>query len=113
MVTLGSAGGGVRSIHRRLEVPDTTSCARGDYYTVMIQEPVRVVRDADVCAGDARIAGTRIPVWILHQLKQLGETDAGLLEQYPNLTEQDLRSAWRYVESHREEIDATAQRRGN
>jgi len=40
----------------------------------------RIERTPGVCGGDARVAGTRIPVW--------------LLADYPGLTPADLDAAW-------------------
>ncbi|HEY6332600.1 MAG TPA: DUF433 domain-containing protein, partial [Blastocatellia bacterium] len=58
-----------------------------------------------VVGGAARISRTRIPVWLLEQLKRLGTSEADLLRDYPTLTAQDLANAWGYVRSHRDEID--------
>ena len=33
----------------------------------------------EVCGGDPRIAGTRIPVWTLEQYRRLGLTEAQIL----------------------------------
>jgi uncharacterized protein (DUF433 family) len=60
----------------------------------------------DVCGGDARIAGTRIPVWTLEQYRRLGMTEAQLLASYPLLRAADLVNAWAYVAAHPAEIDA-------
>jgi uncharacterized protein (DUF433 family) len=59
-----------------------------------------------VCGGDACIAGTRIPVWLLEQARRLGATDADLLRAYPPLSESDLGNAWTYADSHRAEMEA-------
>ena len=63
-----------------------------------------------VCGGDARIAGTRIPVWLLVAYRQDGASDADLLEAYPNLTESDLGNVWVYAENHPEELAAAIAR---
>jgi uncharacterized protein (DUF433 family) len=71
--------------------------------------PSRVSRGIEkthgVCGGDARIAGTRIPVWQLVEARSLGASEAQLLSDYPNLRAEDLVSAWSYERSHREEIE--------
>ena len=59
-----------------------------------------------VCGGDARIAGTRIPVWQLVAMRDLGATEAELLRDFPGLRPEDLRNAWSYAEAHRAEIQA-------
>ncbi len=58
-----------------------------------------------ICGGDACIRRTRIPVWALVQLSQLGTDEAGLLRTYPTLTAEDLVNAWSYYRSHTAEIE--------
>ena len=58
----------------------------------------------EVCGGDACIRHTRIPVWALVQLRQLGTDEADLLRTYPILTAEDLVNAWSYYQSHTAEI---------
>lgn len=58
-----------------------------------------------VCGGSARIRQTRIPVWLLEQMRRLGATEATLLDAYPSLTAEDLVNAWAYVRRHPGEID--------
>ena len=58
----------------------------------------------DVCGGDACIVRTRIPVWVLDELRRQGASDAEILHSYPTLRAQDLANAWAYARSHREEI---------
>lgn len=59
-----------------------------------------------VCGGDARIAGTRIPIWSLVESRRLGITEAQLLDDYPHLTAADLVNAWAYAEANSDEIEA-------
>lgn len=58
-----------------------------------------------ICGGDARIANTRIPIWVLVQARNLGNTDAQILANYPTITAIDLSNAWRYADAHLEEIE--------
>jgi uncharacterized protein (DUF433 family) len=58
-----------------------------------------------VCGGEACIANTRIPIWVLEQSRRLGMSDADLLGNYPNLRAEDLVNAWDYARTHRAEID--------
>ena len=64
-----------------------------------------IEKTSDICGGDACIAHTRIPVWVLEQHRRLGATDAELLADYPSLAAPHLREAWAYVCAHRAEID--------
>jgi uncharacterized protein (DUF433 family) len=63
-----------------------------------------VVKTPGICGGDARIQGTRIPVWALMQYRQLGASDADLLRAFPTLSSEDLANAWQYARRHPEEI---------
>ena len=60
---------------------------------------------ADVCGGDPRIAGTRIPVWTLEHYRRLGLTEAQILAAFPALRATDLVNAWSFVADHGDEID--------
>ncbi len=57
-----------------------------------------------VVGGVARIVRTRIPVWVLVNYRQLGWSEARILENFPDLRAADIVQAWAYAESHREEI---------
>ncbi len=46
-----------------------------------------------VCGGDARIAKTRIPIWVFVEAHRLRYSDADLLTSYPTLTAIDLSNA--------------------
>ncbi len=59
-----------------------------------------------VCGGEACLAGTRIPVRVLVGYRQLGCSDAELLQVYPQLSAFDLVSAWAYAAADPEEIAA-------
>lgn len=58
-----------------------------------------------VCGGEACIAKTRIPVWVLVEARRLGYSDADLLRSYPTITATDLANAWVYAEAHPDEIE--------
>lgn len=58
-----------------------------------------------VCGGEPCIIRTRIPLWILERARQLGSSEADLLQAYPTLRAQDIVNAWAYVAAHREEIE--------
>jgi uncharacterized protein (DUF433 family) len=60
-----------------------------------------------ICGGDARIANTRIPVWLLVGFRKEGVSENRLLEMYPILTLSDLSAAWWYYAEHSEEIEST------
>ena len=65
-----------------------------------------VERNENVMGGAACIRKTRIPVWLLEQARRQGVSESAILQNYPQLTAQDLFSAWEYVNSHPAEIDA-------
>jgi uncharacterized protein (DUF433 family) len=61
--------------------------------------------DPAVCGGDACIARTRIPVWLLVSARRLGATEASLLAAYPALRAEDLVDAWAFALLHPAEIE--------
>jgi uncharacterized protein (DUF433 family) len=63
-----------------------------------------------VCGGEARIAKTRIPIWVLVEARRLGYSDADLLTSYPTITATNLANAWAYAESHLDEIELAIER---
>lgn len=64
-----------------------------------------ITQTPGVCGGRACIRGTRIPVWGLVRLRQLGADAAKILEAYPTLTSGDLEAVWEYYAANRNEID--------
>ena len=59
----------------------------------------------NVCGGEPCIVRTRIPVWLLAQARNLGMSEAAILESYPTLRAEDLVSAWAFYRTHHQEID--------
>jgi uncharacterized protein (DUF433 family) len=64
-----------------------------------------IVKTHGVCGGNARIAGTRIPVWILELERRLGMSDHQLLRRHPSINAGLLRDALRYADANPEEIE--------
>jgi uncharacterized protein (DUF433 family) len=65
--------------------------------------------DPRVCGGEARIVRTRIPVWVLEQMRRQGISEADILRSYPTLRAEDLVNAWNYVDAHRQELESQIQ----
>jgi uncharacterized protein (DUF433 family) len=63
----------------------------------------------DIVSGEARIVRTRIPVWLLVQARQLGTSEADLLQAYPSLRAEDLANAWAYARAHQDVIQQQIQ----
>ncbi len=59
----------------------------------------------NVVGGEACIAHTRIPVWVLEGYRRIGWSEAKILENYPTLHASDLVVAWAYADAHPEEIE--------
>lgn len=59
-----------------------------------------------VYGGDACIGNMRIPVWSLVRDRQLGMSDARILQALPELTAVDLVNAWAYAAAYQQEIEA-------
>src|SRR5207248_5557800 len=64
-----------------------------------------VQKTPGVCGGDACIRNTRITVWGLVERRNLGASDAEMLDTITGLMREDLEAAWEYYDQHREEID--------
>lgn len=93
--TPGFGMSGVKAVVGRNEVADrvkTESVMTG------------IEKTPTICGGDACIAESRVPVWLLVQARDRGFTDDALLEQYPTLTQQDLDAAWAYAKAAPAEI---------
>lgn len=58
----------------------------------------------NVCGGKPCIVRTRIPVWLLEQVRRLGASEAELLQAYPTLRALNLANAWNYIRAQPEEI---------
>ncbi|MDP5017063.1 DUF433 domain-containing protein [Anabaena sp. UHCC 0187] len=58
-----------------------------------------------ICGGEACIANTRIPVWVLVEARRLGYSDVDLLMSYPTITATDLGNAWVYAEAYPDEME--------
>jgi len=70
----------------------------------------RLVKTSGVCGGNACARNSRVPVWTLQRLRELGASDRQLLDDFPSLTAEDLPAAWEYVASHEDEIRHAIQR---
>ena len=57
----------------------------------------RIVINPNIMVGKPIIKGTRIPVDIIIKLIAQGMTKEEILEDYPNLTEEDIKAALDYV----------------
>jgi uncharacterized protein (DUF433 family) len=57
----------------------------------------RIIIDKLICHGKAHIEGTRIPAHIILDLLAAGETYENILQAYPQLTEEDIRSCLEYA----------------
>jgi uncharacterized protein (DUF433 family) len=76
----------------------------------MIEEQrTLVVRDPQVCHGQATVRGTRILVSIILDALADGMTEAEILAEYPTLTAEGIRAAAAYgAELARDEYPAVA-----
>ncbi len=63
-----------------------------------------LINHPEISSGEAYIVNTQIAIWELVNAQDLGYSDRDLLLMYPQLTEQDLATAWEYAEAHPKEI---------
>jgi len=62
-----------------------------------------IVKTPGTCGGEARIDGTRIPVWLVVKNNDFGGVDA-VLEAYPHLTREQVEEALQYAKDNKKEI---------
>jgi uncharacterized protein (DUF433 family) len=63
----------------------------------------RISIDPQVCHGEACVRGTRVPVHQIVRMLANGDTIEGLLEDYPNLSREDILAALDYAATLAEE----------
>jgi uncharacterized protein (DUF433 family) len=101
-----------RSMVERLSVPERQALI--DWISAeTVEVAPSIFRTPGVCGGDACIRGMRLPVWQLEESRRGGATDAQILEMHPQLSREDLARAWKYVETHRAEIEHAIQENEN
>ena len=69
-------------------LPPGVHLPEGAEVEVTPREPAKgsagIEKTGNVCGGDACIAHTRIPVWVIEQHRRLGATDEDLLADHTN-----------------------------
>lgn len=78
--------------------------------TAIKTEHCYVHKDVAVCGGDPVIVGTRIPVRLIYQRTQDGETVETIRQAYPHLTHAQIHDALSYAYDHLAEINLEIQR---
>lgn len=63
----------------------------------------RIELDPAICGGRPRVKGTRLTVEFLLGLKAAGWSEAQVLENYPNLCDDDLRAVFAFAQAMIEE----------
>lgn len=58
----------------------------------------RIIRNPKILVGKPVIAGTRISVSLILNLIAHGKTIEGIIDDYPDLTAEDIKAAIRYAE---------------
>lgn len=64
---------------------------------------------ADINGGEACVVRTRIPVWLLVQMRRAGASEADLLRDYPSLRAEDLTNSWAFAQAHTAQIETDLQ----
>lgn len=93
----------------RQEPDDRIGLALDEGNFPKISRPIFGIRkDEEICGGEARFAGTRIPIWIIAKMRQLGCSDEEIIAAYPKLSLGHLNFATQYIAENREEIRRAA-----
>src|SRR5437867_903377 len=56
-----------------------------------------VAIDAHTCFGKPRFANTRIPLWIIFEFLEAGQSEKEILDNYPGLTKKHIKAAFHFV----------------
>ena len=59
-----------------------------------------IVKVPGTCGGHPIIKGTRIPVWLLWEMRADGATEDEILDNYSHLSRESIRAAFAYAEAH-------------
>jgi len=57
----------------------------------------RISIDPEICHGKPCIKSTRIPVYLILELLESGESIQGILEMYPHITREDILACIRFA----------------
>jgi uncharacterized protein (DUF433 family) len=68
----------------------------------------RIVRDPDVLLGKPIVRGTRVPVYIIVGLVENGQTSEEIVDDYPDLTIEDVDAAIAFAAHSPVSIDLPA-----
>jgi len=71
----------------------------------LLQEFPSIVSTPNICGGAARFIRTRIPVWTVVRMRQLGASEIDIQRSFPTLGAIDIVQAWSYAAQHRKEIE--------
>lgn len=64
----------------------------------------RIVRNPKILAGKPIIAGTRIPLTLILNLLAHGQTIKEIIDDYPDLTAEDIKAAVKYAQKVVEKV---------
>ena len=65
----------------------------------------KIIVDPKILAGKPIIEGTRIPVYLILNLLANGYNFDKIIDEYPNLTKQDIETAVKYSENRMKRIE--------
>jgi uncharacterized protein (DUF433 family) len=81
------------------------TCRAWPHAVAVSYNPRPIVRTANVCGGRARIAGTRIAVWVLESLYQQGASVDEIHGMYQHLSREQILDALDYAADNSNEIE--------
>jgi len=83
---------------RKYSETDRTVFSRQRRYEMQNSEIFeRISSDPEICHGKPCIRGTRIPVYLLVSLVAEGEEPESIINDYPSVTHDDIKTAVRYA----------------
>lgn len=64
----------------------------------------RIIRNPKILAGKPIVAGTRIPVSLILNLLAHGQTIKEIINDYPDLAEEDIKAVFEYAQKAVEKV---------
>ena len=67
----------------------------------------RISINPEICHGKPCIKGTRIPIYLIIEMLEYSLTFSEILEEYPQITEQDIKVCLQYAKTLRNNEEIT------
>jgi uncharacterized protein (DUF433 family) len=60
----------------------------------------RITTNPGILSGKPIIRGTRMPIWVIIELIEFGDSNAAIIEEFPFLTEDDIEAVRLFMQTN-------------